>query len=64
MNYGTLIRVMFIFYFFFNFVHLFYMITYLHVLTFNFCFFIVFILDLGKLSLKDNVVDVGDTLNI
>ena len=35
----------------------------LHVLTFNFLFFLLFILDLGKLSVKDNVIDVADTLN-
>ena len=52
------------FFIFPNFVYLLFMITYLCVPTFNFFIFISFILDLGKLSLKDNVIDVGDTLNI
>ena len=36
----------------------------LHVLIFIFVLCIVFILDLVQLSSKDNVIDVGDTLNI
>ena len=43
--------------------HFFCNLFYSHVLTFSF-FFIVTILDLGKANLKDNVIDLGHTLNI